>query len=98
MSRGLLVYTSGPMPPERRLFIDGKPRETGRTLPVVSPYDGREVARVHLGGESDMEDATQAAQRGFKAMAALSRGERASILRRVAEGVRKRGDEIAFTM
>jgi len=98
MSRGLLVYTLRPMPPERRLFIDGKLRETGRTMPVVSPWDGREVARVHLGGESDMEDATQAAQRGFKAMAALSRGERAGILRRVAEGVRKRGDEIASTM
>ncbi|HXU12365.1 MAG TPA: aldehyde dehydrogenase family protein, partial [Candidatus Binatia bacterium] len=98
MSLALLVYTLRPMPPERRLFIDGKLRETGRTMPVVSPYDGREVARVHLGGENDMEDATQAAQRGFKAMATLSRGERAGILRRVAEGVRKRGDEIASTM
>src|SRR6185503_3444736 len=98
MSLALLVYTLRPMPPERRLFIDGKLRETGRTMPVVSPYDGREVARVHLGSENDMEDATQAAQRGFKAMATLSRGERAGILRRVAEGVRKRGDEIASTM
>ncbi len=51
---------------ERKLFIDGKPRETGRTMPVVSPWDGREVARVHLGGEPEMEDATQAALRGLK--------------------------------
>ncbi len=83
---------------ERKLFIDGKARGTGRTMPVLSPYDGHEVARVHLGGEPEMEEATQAALRGFKAMSALSRGQRAEILRQVAEGVHRRRDEIAATM
>ncbi|MBI2016700.1 MAG: aldehyde dehydrogenase family protein, partial [Candidatus Rokubacteria bacterium] len=83
---------------ERKLFIDGKARGTGRTMPVKSPYDGHEVARVHLGGEEEMEEATQAALRGFRAMGALSRGQRAEILHQVAEGVRRRGDEIASTM
>ncbi len=83
---------------ERKLFIDGQWRGTGRTQPVLSPYDGHEVARVHLGGEQEMEDATRAAVRAFKQTSALSRGERAEILRRVAEGVAKRGGEIASTM
>src|SRR3989454_4793419 len=83
---------------ERKLFIDGTWRGTGRVMPVVSPYDGREVARVHLGGEQEMEDATLAALRAFKEMGALSRGRRAEILRAIAEGVSRRKDEIAATM
>ena len=83
---------------ERKLFIDGKWRGTGRTQPVVSPYDGHEVARVHLGGEQEMEDVTQAAVRAFKEMSRLSRGERAEILRKMADGVSRRGEEIASTM
>jgi len=83
---------------ERKLFIDGKWRGTGRTMPVLSPYDGHEVARVHLGGEQEMEDATQAALRGFGEMRVLSRGQRADVLRRIADGVAKRRDEIAATM
>jgi len=83
---------------ERKLFIDGKWRVTGRAQPVVSPYDGREVARVALGGEQEMEEATQAAIRAFKEMGGLSRGERSEILRKTAEGVARRKDEIAATM
>jgi len=83
---------------ERKLFIDGAWRGTGRVLPVASPYDGHEVARVHLGGEPEMEEATLAALRAFKAMGSLSRGRRAEILRAIAEGVSRRRDEIAATM
>jgi len=83
---------------ERKLFIDGGWRGTGRLMPVVSPYDGHEVARVHLGDEREMEDATLAALRAFKEMRGLSRGRRAEILRAVAEGVSRRKDEIAATM
>jgi acyl-CoA reductase-like NAD-dependent aldehyde dehydrogenase len=83
---------------ERKLFIDGGWRGTGRTQPVTSPYDGREVARVHLGGEREMEDATLAAIRAFGEMSLLSRGERAEILRKIAEGVARRRDEIATRM
>ena len=83
---------------ERKLFIDGQWRGTGKAQTVASPYDGHEVARVHLGGEQDMEDATQAAVRAFKQTSTLSRGDRADILRKVAEGVAKRRDEIASTM
>ena len=86
------------MSQERRLFIDGTWRATGQTMPVLSPYDGREVAKVHLGGEPEMEAATQSAVRAFKIMRALSRGERAEILRKTAEGVARRRDEIASTM
>jgi acyl-CoA reductase-like NAD-dependent aldehyde dehydrogenase len=83
---------------ERKLFIDGAWRGTGRTMAVKSPYDGREVAQVHLGGEKEMEDATQAAVRAFKETRRLSRGQRAEILKKIADGVARRRDEIAATM
>jgi glyceraldehyde-3-phosphate dehydrogenase (NADP+) len=83
---------------ERQLFIDGAWRNTGRVAVVKSPWDGREVARVPLGGDQDMEDATRAAARAFQAMKALSRGERARILKTIAEGVARRKDAIASTM
>jgi glyceraldehyde-3-phosphate dehydrogenase (NADP+) len=86
------------MSQERRLFIGGKWKDTGRTQGVASPFDGHEVARVHLGGEADMEEATLAALRAFKEMRRLSRGERAAILHRAADGVKRRRDEIAATM
>jgi glyceraldehyde-3-phosphate dehydrogenase (NADP+) len=86
------------MSQERKLFIDGKWKDTGRTQSVRSPYDGHEVARVHLGGEPEMEEATLAAIRAFKEMRRLSRGERAGILRRAAEGVLRRKEEMAATM
>src|SRR5262245_35760330 len=83
---------------ERKLFIGGEWRGTGRTQSVLSPYDGHEVAKVHLGGEPEMEAAIVAAQRAFGEMSALSRGERADILRRIADGVARRKEAIAATM
>src|SRR2546428_11843277 len=49
------------MSSDRKLFIDGTWRVSGRTQPVVSPYDGPEGARVHPGGGQEVEDGTQAA-------------------------------------
>jgi glyceraldehyde-3-phosphate dehydrogenase (NADP+) len=86
------------MAPERNLFIGGAWRPTDRVAALRSPYDGREVARVHMGGEREMEDATLAAIRAFREMKALSRGQRAEILRRAADGVARRKEEIAATM
>jgi acyl-CoA reductase-like NAD-dependent aldehyde dehydrogenase len=83
---------------ERKIFIDGAWRGTGMTMPILSPYDGKEVAQVHLGGEQDLEDATRAAQRAFKEMRSLSRADRAAILLRAAAGVARRREEIASTM
>ncbi|HEX9427314.1 MAG TPA: aldehyde dehydrogenase family protein [Candidatus Polarisedimenticolia bacterium] len=83
---------------ERKIFINGEWRSTGRTMSVNSPYDGHEVAKVHLGGEAEMEEATRGALKAFKEMSALSRGQRAEILRKMAEGVARRRDEIAATM
>ena len=83
---------------ERQIFIAGEWRDTGRFSTVLNPYDGTEVARVALGGPAEMEAAIVAATAAFEATRALSRGERAAILSRVAQGVAGRKDAIAATM
>ena len=83
---------------ERQNFIAGEWRDGGRLTSVLNPYDGSEVARVALGGAAEMEAATVAAVGAFAAMRSLSRGERAGILSRVAQGVAARKDAIAATM
>ncbi|MFQ5877097.1 MAG: aldehyde dehydrogenase family protein [Acidobacteriota bacterium] len=86
------------MSQEKKIYIDGKWHPTGRTATVRSPFDGREVTRVHLGGEPEMERATGAAIRALADMRAMSRRQRADMLLRISEGVARRKDEIAATM
>jgi len=82
----------------RPLFIDGKWVETGREMPVASPWDGREVARVAFGAAEHMEAATQAAVRAFAETRRLSRRQRSDILHSIAASLLRRKEEIALTM
>jgi acyl-CoA reductase-like NAD-dependent aldehyde dehydrogenase len=86
------------VPATRPLFIDGKWVETAQAASVRSPWDGREVARVALGGEAEMESAIVAAIRGFATMRRLSRRQRADLLLGTAAGIARRKDAIAATM
>jgi acyl-CoA reductase-like NAD-dependent aldehyde dehydrogenase len=82
----------------RPLFIDGKWVTTGRDMPVNSPWDGREVARVAVGAVEHLETATQAAVRAFEETRRLSRRQRADILHAVAASLGRGKEEIALTM
>lgn len=82
----------------RPLYIGGRWVTTDRSSRVVSPWDGRVVAEVALGGEREMEDATRAALAGFEAMRRLSRRERADILLGIAAGLARRKESIAAGM
>ena len=86
------------MPDPRGVFIGGRSVRTGRQARVLSPWDGREVAVVALGGPEEMEAAVRAARSAFEATRALSRAERAAILMRVAKGVAERKEAIASVM
>src|SRR6185436_13774966 len=82
----------------RPLFIDGKWVHTGKDVPVASPWDGREVARVAFGAAEHMEAAMQAAVRAFEETRRLSRRQRADILQAIAASISRRKEEIALTM
>lgn len=83
----------------RQLFIDGAfgPAETGATLPVISPIDGRQFATIADGGAADIDRAARAARRVFEkgSWSRAAPAFRKKVLARLAELVEKHVDELA---
>ncbi|SRR5579883_631677 len=79
-------------------LIDGQLRApcTGAYLDVFEPATGTVYARCPDSDQRDVELAVQAAQRAAPAWAALSHGERAKHLHRLADAVEARLDEFAL--
>lgn len=88
------------MYPEIRLHIAGEWRaaRSGDTLPIMNPATGEEIGRVPKAGREDLDEALQAAERGFKTWRAVSAYERGKILRKAASLLRERSDEVARVM
>ena len=61
------------------------------------PHDGSTVATLHAATAADVDEAVQAAEKARKlpSWANLKRHERASILHRIAAGIRDRSEELA---
>ncbi|GAY77463.1 succinate-semialdehyde dehydrogenase [NAD(P)+] [Sporolactobacillus inulinus] len=81
----------------KQLFIGGKwlDAESGAVDDVVNPATGEVIARVARGGGADTEKAIEAAQAAFPIWASLDVDERAKILRRVADLIIEKADELA---
>ncbi|SFN93427.1 succinate-semialdehyde dehydrogenase / glutarate-semialdehyde dehydrogenase [Pseudomonas sp. NFACC24-1] len=79
------------------LLIDGQ-WSTGaheRQADVFNPATGEVIAKLSLASTADLDRALAAAQRGFQAWRKTSAYDRSKILRRAADLVRQRSDEIA---
>ncbi len=85
------------MYPEVRLHIAGEWRaaRSGESLPIMNPATGEEIGRVPKAGKADLDEALEAADRGFKAWRKVSAFERSKILRKAANLMRERADETA---
>ena len=85
------------MYPEVRLHVAGEWRgaRSGETLPVMNPATGEEIGRVPKAGQADLDEALEAAERGFKAWRAVSAYERAKVMRKAATLMRERVEETA---
>ena len=81
--------------PELHLYIDGEWRNAAADLPVLNPATGEEIGRLPHAGVSDLDDALDAAERGFAAWSRVAPVERARVLMRAAAIMRERQDEIA---
>ena len=81
--------------PDLFLYIDGQWRKTRRDLPVLNPATEAEIGRLPHADESDLDDALQAAARGFAVWSRVSPCERAGILCRAAALMRERQEDIA---
>jgi acyl-CoA reductase-like NAD-dependent aldehyde dehydrogenase len=79
-----------------KLYVGGEWYETGETLDVTSPYDGRVVGRVATAGAADARRGIDAAEAAMAQPVPAHR--RAAVLDRVAELLRERREEFARTI
>jgi acyl-CoA reductase-like NAD-dependent aldehyde dehydrogenase len=81
-----------------KMLVGGQWREAARTYDVHDPYRGEVVARAPESSLQDLDDALAAATAAKAQAAAMPGYERAAILRKVAQLLVARADEIAQIM
>jgi len=80
------------------MLIGGQWRDAEQTFSVSDPYRKGVVALAPASGARDADDALAAAHGARATMAAMPAYERAAMLRRAADNVSRRADEIARAM
>jgi succinate-semialdehyde dehydrogenase/glutarate-semialdehyde dehydrogenase len=83
-----------------KLFINGEwcDGSAGKSEPIVNPATGQVLARLAHAGTADLDQALHAADKGFKTWRKVSAFDRYKLLRKAAEIIRGRADEIARLM
>lgn len=80
---------------DTRHWIGGRRVASADTFESVSPIDESVIAQVSAGGADEVDQAVRAAREAFPAWAALPVAQRSAILRRVADGVERRVEDLA---
>jgi succinate-semialdehyde dehydrogenase/glutarate-semialdehyde dehydrogenase len=82
------------------MFINGQWREaeSGRTLGVINPATEETLADVAYGGRGEAKQAIEAAAAAFPAWRSRTAWERGQVLKKAAELMRQRCDNIARTL
>jgi succinate-semialdehyde dehydrogenase/glutarate-semialdehyde dehydrogenase len=88
------------MYPDTRLFIDGTWRDAaaGRWIDVLNPATEEPIGRVAHAAVEDLDEALAAAARGFAAWRKISAFDRAKVMRKAANLMRERAEDIARLM
>lgn len=81
--------------PDLTLYIGGKWRKTANDIPVLNPATEAEIGRLPHAEQTDLDDALEAAESGFRVWSKTPPIERANVLTRAAALMRERRDEIA---
>lgn len=83
-----------------KLFINGGwcDGASGRSEPIMNPATGQPLARLAHADRADLDRALASADAGFKAWRKVSAFERYKVLRKAADLMRSRADEIARAM
>ena len=81
-----------------RMLIDGElvESETGRRFDSLNPANEEVIATVPLGSAADVNRAVAAAEKAQPAWAALPVGQRAAYLKKLAEAITARSDELLY--
>ncbi len=84
---------------ELGLYIDGQWKKgNGKGEEVVNPATEKPLGPLPHASKADLDEALEAASKGFKVWKAKSAYDRAKIMRKAADLVRERADAIARTM
>jgi acyl-CoA reductase-like NAD-dependent aldehyde dehydrogenase len=87
--------------PREGVFVDGRlrPAQSGETFEVLSPVDGRVLARMAAGDAADVDAAVASGRAAFERgdWAHRAPRERKAVLLRFAELIRTHGEELALT-
>ena len=88
------------MYPEISLFIDGAwcQGAGGKSEPVLNPATGEAIGRVPHATTGDLDRALAAAARGFELWRKVSAHDRYKLMRKAADNLRARADEVAEMM
>jgi len=86
--------------PDTQLLIDGtwRPAARGGVIPVLDPATGETIGTVAHARREDLDAALIAVEKGFKTWSGLSAYDRSTIMRRAADILRSRKDQIAWIM
>ena len=98
MGRGLSKTDGSHSYPSTGLYIGGSWRTTAADLPVVNPATEQVIGRLSCAGRQDLDDALEAAAKGFRVWSQTAPRDRADTLRRAASIMRQRQDEIAHAI
>jgi aminomuconate-semialdehyde/2-hydroxymuconate-6-semialdehyde dehydrogenase len=79
-----------------RHWIGGERLASRETFADISPIDESEIAHVHAGTALEVDQAVAAARTAFPGWAGTPVAERSAILRRVADGVEARLEDLAL--
>ena len=77
-----------------KMYINGSWVDRDEKMPVLNPFDQSLIDTVPLASAADVEAAITSAARGAKVMAKLPAYERYAILRRAADIMAERIDEL----
>ena len=86
--------------PNPQLLIDGEWRaaRAGRTLPIVNPASGAAIGTLAYAERADLDEALEAAAKGFATWKRVSAYERSKIMRKAANLLRDRIELVATLM
>ncbi|MBN1630056.1 MAG: aldehyde dehydrogenase family protein, partial [Thermoleophilia bacterium] len=69
--------------------------ESGKTLPVINPATGEEIAKIPCGGPAEVDAAVEAARDAFPAWSDKSQAERSTIVNRIGVLLKEHPEEFA---
>lgn len=85
---------------DTQLLIAGewRPARSGRTIPVLNPATEEVIGTVAHAGRDDLDEALEAAAKGFATWKKVSAYDRAKLMRKAGDILRSRAEDVARLM